>query len=614
VAFGSSLDAKEQVRQAIDIVDLVGSYLQLRREGRGYKATCPWHDDSRPSLQVNPERQSFRCWVCDIGGDVFTFMMKYESVSFPEALAMLADRAGITLASTPGQKLSPAATDEKRTLFQAMAWAEQQYEQCLLSPEGEAARAYLKQRGVQDESLAKFHLGFAPDRWDWLLERARGTRYSPKILETVGLVGERRSGNGYYDRFKGRVLFSIRDVQGRPVGLGGRILPGSTDENAAKYVNSPETPLFSKSNLLYGLDFAKEAMTKSRTALVMEGYTDSLIAQQCGIGNAIAVLGTALGERHIRLLRRFVDSIVLVLDGDEAGRRRTDQILELFVAEQMDLRILTLPDSLDPCDFLLSRGADAFRTLLAGAVDALDHKFQTVTGSLGAESDTHAANKAVEEILATLAKAPRLKSATTSAVRLKEDQILHRLARKFGLGEDRLRERLSELRRPKRSTGDAPVPAPALGTESGKLALAQHWLLEILIQRPELLAEVRDCVRQDQFRDPRKARIYATFCSLAEAGLEVSFDKLMLETNEPEVQSLLVELDDQQRAKNRTDPAKELRDLLRVFREDQVEREGQTRTVEPAQRWRNEEDELDALRHLVKREQNRQGISGSTDG
>ena len=360
---GLAQDAKERVRQAIDIVDLVGDYLQLRREGRGYKALCPWHDDSKPSLTVDPERQTFRCWVCDIGGDIFSFVMRHDKVTFPEALQMLADRAGIPLSTSEGR-----GQDEKRLLYQAMAWAEEQFHACLLSPEGETARGYLAGRGIEPENWNKYHLGYTPDRWDWLLERARGTRFGPKVLETVGLVGQRRSGQGYYDRFKGRVLFSIRDPQGRPVGVGGRILPGSTDEQAAKYVNSPETPLFSKSNLLYGLDQAKDTLAKTRTALVMEGYTDCLIAQQYGFGSALAVLGTALGERHIKLLRRFVDRIVLVLDGDEAGRRRTDQILELFVAEQMDLRILTLPDELDPCDFLLERGAAAFAALVERAV------------------------------------------------------------------------------------------------------------------------------------------------------------------------------------------------------------------------------------------------------
>ena len=252
VSFGS-LDGKELVRQAIDIVELVGRFVQLRRQGRLYVGLCPWHDDTRPSLQVNPERQTFKCWVCDIGGDVFSFIMKMEGVSFPEALHMLADQAGIQLkARYHPQGDQPAGAVQKRTLYQAMAWAESQYHQCLLeAEEAEPARQYLRERGIAAESIERFHLGFSPDRRDWLLDRARGTPFDAKILETIGILARPAGGGSPYDRFRGRLMFSIRDVQGRPVGFGARVLPGSDAVSPAKYVNSPETPLFSKSNVLY---------------------------------------------------------------------------------------------------------------------------------------------------------------------------------------------------------------------------------------------------------------------------------------------------------------------------------------------------------------------------
>ncbi len=373
-------DIKERVRQAVDIVELVGSYLQLRREGRNYKALCPWHDDTRPSLHVNPERQSFKCWVCDIGGDIFSFVMKMENVEFPEALAMLAERAGIALKPSRGGK--SADTDEKRALYQAMAWAEERFHKCLLSaPEAEPARRYLADRQISADSIERFRLGYAPDRWDWLIKQALSTEITTKVLETVGLIIRKDGGGGHYDRFRGRVLFPIRDVQGRPVALGGRILPQAAAEAAAapaatgaKYINSPETPLFSKSSMLYGMDSARDAIARTKVSVIMEGYTDTIVARQFGFDNTVAVLGTALGEGHIRLLRRFADSITLVLDGDEAGQRRANEILGLFVAEQVDLRIVTLPDGLDPADFLLQRGAEAFRQFLDGAVDAVEHK------------------------------------------------------------------------------------------------------------------------------------------------------------------------------------------------------------------------------------------------
>lgn len=611
---GFAFDAKEQVRQAIDIVDLIGGYLPLQRAGRGYKGLCPWHDDSDPSLQVNPERQSFRCWVCDVGGDVFTFVMKHENISFREALAMLAERAGIQLQSSPG-RASAGDPDEKRTLYDAMRWAEHQYHDCLLnSPDADAARKYLIARGLTPETISRWRLGFSPDRWDWLIERARDTRFTPKVLAAVGLLGQSDTTGRHYDRFRGRVLFSIRDAQGRPVGLGGRILPGSGDEKAPKYVNSPETPLFSKSRLLYGLDAAREALHKTRTAIVMEGYTDCLVAHQCGFANAVAVLGTALGERQIYdILKRHVDRTILVLDGDDAGRRRTDQILELFIAEHLDLRILTLPDDLDPCDFLLERGAAAFESLLGAAVDPLEHRFQLRSGALRLEAGAHEATEALEQVLSTLAKAPRLSGNTTSAARLREDQILNRLAQRVRTSEATLRARLTELRRSSQRPVRSPTPQPARPEKrSGRQTLAERWLLEIVLQQPELLAEVRAVVQPEQICCPRRRAIYLKFIELAEAGVSLSFERLMLEFDQPELQSTLVELDEEHRALRRTAPARELRDLLCAFRDDLQRQSGpRAPAAEPTAR---ESDELAALREVLRQKRSRQGISVSTDG
>ncbi|HEX4129139.1 MAG TPA: DNA primase [Pirellulales bacterium] len=610
-------DAKERVRQAVDIVDLVGDYVPLRREGRAYKALCPWHDDSRPSLQVNPERQSFRCWVCDIGGDVFSFLMKQENISFPEALQMLADRAGIQLAARDGE--TGQNIDFKRLQFQALAWAEQQYHDCLLrAPEAQPARDYLAGRALTDETIRRFKLGFSPDAWDWLINRALDTPYTPRVLESVGLLVGRQQGSGHYDRFRGRVLFSIRDPQQRPVGFGGRVLPGASDDAGAKYVNSPETPLFSKNRLLYGLDAAKDALSKSRTAIVMEGYTDCLIAQQCGFANAVAVLGTALGENHIRLLRRFVDRIILVLDGDEAGRRRTDQILELFVAEQMDLGIVTPPDELDPADFLLQRGAEAFSALLDGAVDALEHKFQLATKGLSAQSGLHAVTLAVENVLATLAKSPRLQQATTAAIRLREDQILHRMARRSGLHEDRLRQRLTELRRQHAGRtaarrADPAAQAATLPAGPPRLALAEAWLLQILIERPDFLPEIRQNVQEEQFRCERRRAIYALACQLADRGTVPSFDQLMLAIDDPALQNVLVGLDEERQAIGRSDAAKELRDLLTVFRNESLSRAPQPTEVLAAASA-SHADEAKQFGELVSRLRSRHGISSPTDG
>jgi DNA primase len=352
-------DLRERVRETVDIADVVGSYISLRRAGRGLVGLCPWHDDARPSLQVNPERQTYRCWVCNIGGDVFNFVMRMEKLEFREALEQLADRCGIALPRGRGG----ISADDKANLRDTLAWAAARYRDCLRqAAEAAPARSYLAGRGLSAATLDHFDVGFVPAAWDWLLRQAALAGISAATLAAAGLVVARNDGNGHYDRFRGRVMFPIRDAQGRCIAFGGRVLPGSDDP--AKYVNSPETPLFSKRSTLYGLDTAREAMSASRRAVVVEGYTDCLAARQAGIGDVVAVLGTALGAEHAKVLRRYADRVVLVLDGDEAGRRRADEILDLLLAEPIDVRIARLPSGADPCDYLTAEGHDAFEQVL----------------------------------------------------------------------------------------------------------------------------------------------------------------------------------------------------------------------------------------------------------
>ncbi|HEX5444689.1 MAG TPA: DNA primase [Pirellulales bacterium] len=669
MSIGLWSDAKEQVKRAIDIVDLVGESVPLRREGRAYKGLCPWHDDSRPSLHVNPERQTFRCFVCNIGGDIFTFIEKRENVTFREALGILAERAGVKLAHSTDT--APGEADQRRTLFQAMAWAEGQYHECFLrSPEAEAARDYVRSRGITDESVARFRLGFAPQQWDWLLKRARGTPFTPAILQTVGLLRSRQQGGGFYDWFRGRVLFSIRDLQGRPIALGGRVLPGAGDDEVAKYINSPETPLFSKSQTLYGLDLAKDAVSRGRTVMVMEGYTDCLIAQQCGLANAVAVLGTALNERHIRVLRRFADRVLLVLDGDEAGRRRADEILELFVSAQMDLRILTLPDDLDPADFLLAQGKEAFEGLLSGAVDALEHKLRMLTEGLDASSGLDTIHRAQEEMLRTLAKAPR--PADRGAC-LREDQILSRLAHRFRVAELVLRERLADLRkrgasrvmssssspgaakvgpglvagpsnarsagqkgrgnfgdadaaghkgRDYRSEGStaeqAALDAHTSGAEGsparvpGKIEKAEQSLLEIMLGSPQLVAQVEMRHPPVRWRCARRRAVFAACCRLTAAGVEPCVERLLLEIDDGQLKTLIVESDELRQLRSPPDPLAELERLLEALRAE-GEKQALLATLDSEQP-RSEEEERDRLRRAIEKGRRRHGISAPMDG
>ena len=356
------------------------------------------------------------------------------------------------------------------------------------------------------------------------------------MLERAGLAIPRDMEGGHYDRFRGRVLFSIRDARSRPIAFGGRVLPQFADERTAKYINSPETPLFSKSRELYGLDAARDGIAREKQVVVLEGYTDCLMAHQHGLTNMVAVLGTALGEAHLQVLRRFTDSIVLVLDGDDAGRRRTNEIIDallaLFVKNQIDLRILTLPEGLDPCDFIASQGSDAFRQLLAGAVDALEHKFHSVTHGLDLSTDTHRAAEAVEQVLATLAQ---LRPASSDAA----SPTL--LARAADAGADRPAVPLAGRAASQPHDGLATRPPIAAGRtcdatrpkrrpqleRSAPLTAWDRDLLALVLLEPAYLTRIEAATNRPKFTSTAAQRIYGKCVELAHAGQPIDFDRLL---------------------------------------------------------------------------------------
>jgi len=626
VSISDLQDAKEQVRQAVDIVDLVGSYVSLRREGRNYVALCPWHDDSRPSLKVNPDRQSFKCWVCNIGGDIFSFMMRVEGLEFREALEMLADRAGVELRLS-GKPAGRDSQFERRNLFAAMAWAEEVFHKCLLhSPEAEVARQYLADRDITEESIHRFHLGYSPNSWDWLLGQAAGANFSPEVLERVGLVLRRNSGTGFYDRFRGRLLFSIRDPRARPIAFGGRVLPGTQenpDRPEAKYINSPETPLFSKSSQLYALDLARTGGATESGLIVMEGYTDVIMAHQHGVTNAVAVLGTALGEKHIPVLRRFTDSVTLVLDGDAAGQNRTMQILDdllaLFVSHEIDLRILALPSGADPCDVISQHGSEEFHEILSHALDALDYKIEAVTNGLESAPGTHRTALAVEAIIGTLAKALPGSVGAGSSVMVREQQVLARVSRRFGVDEGTLRTRLGAIRREqqsssRKSTSNKPSEAHHHGEQRAPLAAWESELLELLVHHPEVLPPLADAIRSDEITNPQCREVFAACLQMMHAGQVPTFDQLMLACDDAATKSLLVDCDEEGRARADSDTQQRVQDLLQFVAKQKQNSEHLTQIAELRQNRHDPQHEQELLLKLFDDLKRRQAGSLPTDG
>ncbi|MDR0391818.1 MAG: DNA primase, partial [Planctomycetaceae bacterium] len=448
----------------------------LRRSGRNYVGRCPWHDDSKPSLQVNPERQTFRCWVCDIGGDIFSFIMKVENIGFKEALEFLADKAGIILpkksrpifiTSNPNDPKNNKTNKtefveiNRKRLFAAADWLAKIYHHELLNnKESEVAQKYLNERGINSEYITKFQIGYAPFDPNWLINKVKANPEKLQVLELIGNlinINKQQSTHNsqpenlrdypsrYYDRFRGRLIFPIRDTQNRTIAFGGRVIPNGKLDSPAKYINSPETPLFSKHRTLYGLDAAKHKIKETHRVLIMEGYTDCIIAHKFGFSDSVAVLGTALGVDHVGILKRFADKMILVLDGDKAGQKRAEQVMGFFVAQGVDLSILTLPDGNDPCDFLLNHGEQAFEQLLnVEAVDVLEHAFRAYTNGIDLQNDINKATKALDTIIGLIAQTPTKNAAPDNPIRIRIEKTVQNLSHRFRVAERSIWNRLQE--------------------------------------------------------------------------------------------------------------------------------------------------------------------------
>lgn len=615
VSFSFDPDTKEQVRAATDIAELIGSRLELRRQGRHYVALCPWHRDTRPSLQVNTDRQIWKCWVCDIGGDVFNFLMQDEGLSFPEALKKLADRAGIVLRNTPQNTRSQTSPDVKAEIFRALECAQKLFQRSLLEgAEGAAARDYLAERGINQESIATFGIGLAPNSWSALLDSAQREKLSPHVLESAGLVIKRERG-GHYDRFRNRLMFPIRDREKRVIAFGGRILPGN--EEGAKYINSPETRLFHKNQQLYGLELASTAIRQAKQALIVEGYTDVILAHQHGVQNAVAVLGTALGSPHLKILRNHCDSVVLLLDGDEAGQRRSDDVLELFLHAQLDVRVLTLPQGMDPADFVLKHGADELRSQIAAAGDALEFKLRRVSQGFDPLLDTHRAHQAVEDMLGLLAKVPHSGLISNESLRLRQNQILPRLAREFSISEESLRERLSALRErqgryQQRPTAGVVEARPRL-LRPGDLSPFERELLELIILAPQVAPIALERVQSGWLECEAARAMLDAYQQLEFDGESLEFEHVLVALEDPSLKSLLVTLHEQAHAKQAYTKAtaeERLRELTHRMGERQDAMRRQRKVTELQQSTLSEEEEMDVLRDFIQQARLRQGVPG----
>ena len=508
-------DTIEEVRRASDIVDVISQYLQIRKRGKNYLGLCPFHQEKTPSFNVSPEKQMYHCFGCGVGGNVFTFVMEHEKVSFVEAVRTLARRAGITLPEEgPGGR---GESTEHEGLYDACKTAGLYYHDTLLhSVEGKLALEYFRHRGFSDATITKFGLGYSKNVWDGLVSMAAGRKLDILPFEKAGLLLRREDGS-CYDRFRGRAMFPIFSPSGRTIGFGARKM--REDDPLGKYINSPETPIYLKSRSLYGLAQSKEAIRAQEFAVLVEGYADLITLYQAGVENVVASSGTALTEEQIQLIGRYAKSVTLVYDADSAGSKATIRGVDLIIENGLDVSVAVLPEGEDPDSFVKKNGGEEFRRRLAGAVSFLDFKASTFRDQ-GLLATPEGKTRAVRSIVETIAK---MKD------EIKRNFYIKHVAETYGVYETLLFRELEAIVGRDRSRAayqhGGPVPPPPA---SGGLSLSavraglpppERDLLKVMLEEgPSMVAFVATHIPPAAFTDPLARRTAELLGKHAAAG------------------------------------------------------------------------------------------------
>jgi len=507
MAGGFSPQLLDEIRARVDIVDLVGQFVNLKRAGENWKGLCPFHAEKTPSFMVHPKKGIFHCFGCGVGGDAFGFLMRQDRLQFPEAVRVLAERAGVTLPTERRTEVD----GQREALFKTMALAAEFYQDALWNrPEGEGARRYLDSRGVAPDMARRFALGYAPEGWDHLLGFMKGRGVTEEQLVQVGLALPRQTGSGFYDRFRGRLLFPIKDIQGRVVAFGGRAM-GTEDP---KYLNSPETPLYVKGHTLYAFDLAKPQIREKNRALVVEGYVDCLMAHQHGFTETVAALGTAFTASQLGLLRRYCDEVITFFDADAAGKKATQRVEELLEPGTqglawavnrtgtfgdglaLRLKVALLPSGHDPDSFLRKEGAQPFAQRIAEARSLLAYAVETAISEENATSPRGKAT-AFARVALILAKVTDSQEAT---------ELARDAALKLGVDPTQLWIEAQRLQGALRKPAPATAPAPA----GVNLPAAERDLLSLLVQNADVRAALLPVLDEVDLAHPALRGIFGT--------------------------------------------------------------------------------------------------------
>jgi DNA primase len=542
----------EQVRAANDIVEVIGACLPLKRAGGNFVALCPFHREKTPSFNIHPQKQIFHCFGCHKGGDVFGFLMAYENLSFPEAVKRLADRAGIPLEydRDPGREKRRYL---KETLLQIHEQITQRW-QAALNQEagGQGARNYLLQRGVPAEAVKLFRLGYAPDAWDDTVNWAKSKGHELPIVEQAGLIVRKEGGTDYYDRFRGRLMFPISDEQGRVVGFSGRLL--ASDAKTAKYINSPETPIFAKRKVFFGLDKSKRALLEAEFAVVCEGQLDLIACYQAGIRNVVAPQGTALTADHARILKRYVEEVVLCFDADAAGQNAAIRSLDDLLSSGLAIRVATVPAPHDPDSFIRVSGGPAFEQLIRQAPGFFDFYLNHLAAINDAESD-----KGRLVIVRSLAEAAHK---TGNAVLI--DTCARKTAQRLGVPPQVVHAEFGKIKSRRAAPTEANEAVEPAALETPRPSLPEFWLLKLVLADDDV-EWVATHLQPDWIEHPAVKRLVAARLAAHANGSWHGVAGLLGELQDPLAASLVSEaVADPRPIPNR---AQQLADVLKRLRD-----------------------------------------------
>lgn len=498
----------DDLRNQADILRVVGDFVSLKKKGNNYWACCPFHHEKTPSFAVNPSKGLFKCFGCGKGGNVFDFVMEVEGSSFFEAVKTIAEKSGVALPAATDSREMAEKDRQRAELLQINQWATEFFEQTLIeTSEGRRALDYLAERGVNEETRKAFRLGYAPNSWDALGNFLRSRGATRPQIERSGLVSVKDSGAGSYDRFRGRLMFPISDTQGRVIAFGGRIL----GEGEPKYLNSPETAVYTKGQHLFGLSHSRDQIRLRGYGILVEGYLDFLIPFQFGVKNLVASLGTALTENQVRLLARYARKIIVNFDPDAAGVAATKRSLEMLLAEGFKVNVLTLPDNLDPDEFIRARGADGYYKLLKHSQNFLDY---IVAQAISANDQSHPRGK-VETINAILPYLRLVKD------RIERAEQFEHIADRLKIDGRYLRE---EFKKAAETRQERVSERTVMATVTVKPA--ERRLLEILLSFPPLRRRLSGQMREEDYAGLRTERLFHALFAFERQGIEPTYAAL----------------------------------------------------------------------------------------